>query len=160
MSIGDRAVVERVDLQQPIAAGDDGVLVRGRPRRVDDRRRHSTPASARSFEHEILAARRRRARSRTSRRRRPPADAWRRCRRRRRSRLAFSNRTLIVGVLVWPPIIVHMGVGCRRSCRRRRGRACPSSASSASRSSSKSMLSRFHQHQQLLERDRRAARSR
>ena len=37
MLVGDRAVVERVDLQQAVAAGDDGVLVGGRPRRIDDR---------------------------------------------------------------------------------------------------------------------------
>ena len=36
-ALGDRAVVERVDLEQLVAAGDDRVLVRGRPGAVDDR---------------------------------------------------------------------------------------------------------------------------
>ncbi len=35
--VGNRAVVERVDLQQPVAAGNDRVLVGGRPRLIDDR---------------------------------------------------------------------------------------------------------------------------
>ncbi len=35
--VGDRAVVERVDLQQAVAADDDRVLVGRRPRAVDDR---------------------------------------------------------------------------------------------------------------------------
>ena len=46
--VGDRAVVERVDLQQAIAADDDGILVGRRPRPVDRPRRTSTPAVLRS----------------------------------------------------------------------------------------------------------------
>ena len=36
-ALGDRAVVDLVDLQQAIAAGDDGVLVGGRAGTIDDR---------------------------------------------------------------------------------------------------------------------------
>ena len=36
--LGDRAVVEGIHLEQVVTAGHDGILVRGRPRAVDDRR--------------------------------------------------------------------------------------------------------------------------
>ena len=53
---GDRPVVELVDLEHAVAAGDEDVLLRRRPGAVDDRRRTSMPACSRSFSTKSFSA--------------------------------------------------------------------------------------------------------
>ena len=51
--LGDGAIVERVDLQQPVAGDHDGVLARGRPRRVHDGQA-ADPVRRQVLEHLVL----------------------------------------------------------------------------------------------------------
>ena len=155
--IGDRAVVERVDLQKPIAAGNDRVLVGGRPGLVDDRLALDA-GLAQALEDEILQRILAEHGGKDDIGAGRIADAWRRspapadviasC---------LSNSTLMVGVLVWPPIMlvwVNVSTMVSPTTWTRR----PPNLSSVCRSSSKVRSGTLHQRHQLFDAQRRRRR--